>query len=94
MQLDQPDPSPADPLAAHDPYAAIRLANFRRYWLGNLVSVLGMQMQSVTVGWEIYKRTDEVFYLGMIGLVQVIPVFSLALLAGHVADRIRPQTGA
>jgi MFS family permease len=73
---------------AHDPYASIRRPDFRRYWIGNLVSVLGMQMQSVTVGWEVYRRTEEVFYLGLIGLVQVIPVFSLALLAGHVADRV------
>ncbi|MGD9720603.1 MAG: MFS transporter [Pirellulales bacterium] len=79
---------PDDPPPAHDAYAVIRLPNFRRYWLGNLVSVLGMQMQSVTVGWEIYQRTGKVFYLGLIGLVQVIPVFSLALIAGHVADRL------
>jgi MFS family permease len=89
MHVDSPDRSPADDEpAAHDAYAAIRGRNFRRYWLGNFVSVLGMQMQAVTVGWEVYKRTEEVLYLGLIGLVQVVPVFSLALLAGHVADRV------
>ena len=46
-----------------------------------------MQMQSVTVVWEVYRRTNEPFYIGLVGLVQVIPVLSLALLAGHVADR-------
>lgn len=78
---------PPSAASQHDPYAAIRRPNFRRYWIGNVVSVLGMQMQSVTVIWEIYKRTGNTFDVGLVGLVQVIPVLSLALLAGHVADR-------
>jgi MFS family permease len=44
-------------------------------------------MQSVTVIWEVYKRTGNTFDVGLVGLVQVIPVLSLALWAGHVADR-------
>ncbi len=88
MQLDKPDQPTADVLPpAHDPYAAVRLGNFRRYWIGNLVSILGMQMQSATVVWEVYKRTGDPFAIGLVDLVQVIPVLSLALLAGHVADR-------
>ena len=78
---------PATPLDVHDAYAAIRRPNFRRYWIGNIVSILGMQMQSVTVVWEVYRRTGRPFDIGLVGLVQVIPVLSLALLAGHVADR-------
>ena len=89
MQTSPPDESPEPPAAReHDPYAAIRLANFRRYWIGSIVSILGMQMQSVTVIWEVYRRTGKPFDLGLVGLVQVVPVLSLALLAGHVADRI------
>ena len=72
----------------HDRYAVLRLASFRRFWIGNIVSILGLQMQSVTVVWEVYRRTGRPLDVGLVGLVQVIPVFSLALLAGHVADRI------
>lgn len=79
--LDSPAPG------KHDAYAAMRGSNFRRYWLGSIISILGMQMQSVTVVWEIYKRTEDTFMVGMVGLVQVIPVLSLMLLAGHVVDR-------
>jgi MFS family permease len=78
---------PPSPAPAHDAYAAIRLGNFRRYWLGNLLSILGMQMQSVTVVWEVYERTNDPFSIGLVGLVLVIPVLSLALVGGHVADR-------
>jgi len=82
------DPPPTTPVVVHDAYAAIRRPNFRRYWIGNVVSVLGLQMQSVTVIWEVYRRTGNPFDVGLVGLVQVIPVLSLALLAGHVADRM------
>ncbi len=89
MQKDSSDSAPHDPpIVEHDPYAAIRRPNFRRYWIGNIVSIFGMQMQSVVVGWEVYNRTKSPFFLGLVGLVQVLPVLSLALLAGHVADRV------
>ena len=39
----------------HDPYAALRLPNFRRYLLGQSVAVLGGQMMGATVQWEIYR---------------------------------------
>jgi MFS family permease len=89
MQLIDPD-APLDPSSTpeHDPYAAIRFANFRLYWLGNLIGVVGLQMQAAALIWEIYDRTHSKLALGWVGLVQVIPVLSLALLAGHVADRI------
>jgi MFS family permease len=44
-------------------------------------------MLTVTVVWEVYKRTGDPFDVGLVGLVQVIPALSLALWAGHVADR-------
>jgi MFS family permease len=82
--------TPEDDSAApeHDTYAAMRLPNFRRFWIGNIVSILGLQMQSTTMVWEVYKRTGRNFDVGMVGLMQVIPVLSLALFAGYVADRI------
>src|SRR5262245_2861766 len=82
------DQSAPSTLGEHDAYAAMREANFRRFWVGNIVSILGLQMQSTTMVWEVYRRTGRNFDVGLVGLVQVIPVLSLALLAGHVADRI------
>ena len=45
-------------------------------------------MQLVAVGWDIYDRTGETLQLGLVGLVQVIPVVLLALPAGQVIDRL------
>lgn len=44
-------------------------------------------MLSFAIGWELWLRTHEAFVLGMVGLVQVIPVILLSLPAGHVADQ-------
>jgi MFS family permease len=72
----------------HDPYTALRIADFRHFLIGNVVSVIGMQMQSVAVGWEIYLRTRSKLALGLVGLAQIVPVLLLALPAGHTADRL------
>jgi MFS family permease len=82
----------SDPSAKHDPYAALRYRNVRLYLAGNLLSILGVQMQSITVGWEITQRTHNPLMLGYVGLAQVIPVLALALPAGHVADRFDRKT--
>lgn len=73
--------------ALHDPYAALRVPGFRRYLTGNLFAALGMQMQTVAVGWEVYDRTGDPLLLGLVGLVQFLPVITLVLPAGHTADR-------
>lgn len=89
-------PSTPDPLApsatvesgGHDPYAALRVRDFRLYLVGNLIATIGTQMQTVAVGWELYERTRSPLALGGVGLVQVLPVIALTLPAGHVADRV------
>lgn len=43
-------------------------------------------MQSVVVGWQLYNITKNVLSLGMIGLTEVIPQVSIALIAGHFVD--------
>jgi len=74
-------------LQPHDPFAALRFRDYRLFFIGYVLSVTGYQMQSVAIGWELYERTSSALVLGGVGLVQVIPVFALTLLAGHVADR-------
>ncbi len=44
-------------------------------------------MITVAIGWELYERTDSALALGIVGLVQVIPVFILSLPAGQIIDR-------
>jgi MFS family permease len=71
----------------HDPYAAFRRPAFSFYAAGNLISVIGRQMLTVAVEWEIYARTHSATALGLVGLVIALPVLLLSLPAGHLADR-------
>ncbi len=70
----------------HDAYAAWRLPAFRRYFTGNMILILGWQMQKVAVGWEIYERTGSALHLGYAGLVQFLPQVLWSLAAGHIVD--------
>jgi MFS family permease len=71
----------------HDPYAALRFRDFRLLLAGTFLAVVVEQMLGVAIGWELYARTRAPLALGLIGLVQVVPVVLLALPAGHIADR-------
>jgi predicted MFS family arabinose efflux permease len=51
------------------------------------LSVLGTQMLSTVVGWDLYQATRSPIVLGNVGLVQIVPVLLLTFAAGHVADR-------
>src|SRR5262249_5693725 len=70
----------------HDPYAALRLRDYRLFCMGRSVSALGDQIQGVVVGWELYQRTGKPMTLGWVGLIQALPIFLFALHAGHLAD--------
>ena len=76
---------------AHDPYEALRAAGFRRLLCGSMLATIATEIQTVALGWEILRRTDSPFALGLVGLVQVAPVILLSLPAGHVADQFPPQ---
>jgi MFS family permease len=79
------DPAPV--AVRHDPYAALRFRDFRMLIFGRFIASLGEQMVSVAIGWELYERTQSAFALGLVGLVQVLPVIVLVFVSGHVADR-------
>lgn len=71
----------------HDPLSALRFRDFRLLVLGSFMAVVAEQMIGVAVGWELYVRTRDPLALGLVGLVEIVPVLLLALPAGHVADR-------
>jgi len=70
-----------------DPYAALRVPAFRFYATAWTLAVLGTQIQTAAVQWELYEKTKDTLVMGFIGLVQAIPVIALAIPAGQLADR-------
>ncbi len=75
----------------HNPFNALQHPGFRRLLAGSMLASIAAEIQTIALGWEILRRTNSAFALGMIGLVQVIPVLLLALVAGHAADQLPPQ---
>ena len=69
-----------------DPYAAIRIKEFRSLVMGRIVFIMGLRMMSTLVGWWIYNLTNLPFAIGLVGLSEFIPAFSFALYAGHIID--------
>jgi len=67
--------------------SALRYAQFRHYWFGNLAAVSGQQMMWVAQGWLVYRLTDSALYLGYVGLATAAPAILLNLIGGVVADR-------
>ncbi len=61
--------------------------NFRLFFMGQSVSLVGTWMQRVAVGWLVYRLTDSAFLLGVVGFSTQIPAFVLAPFAGVLADR-------
>jgi MFS family permease len=70
----------------HDPFAALRIKEFNFYLANRFFLTMGIQMQSVIVGWQIYTLTKDVLALGMIGLAEAIPFIIISFFSGHVAD--------
>jgi len=78
----------APPIVAHDPYAALRVRDFRWFIASVFTQTLGTQIQGVVVGWQVYSQTRSPLSLGLIGLAEAVPFIAVALYAGHVADRV------
>lgn len=77
---------------SHDPYAALRIVNFRRLILSHGAATFAREAQIVVVGWQVFERTRDPLALGMIGLAEALPFIAVALYAGHVADRMSRRT--
>src|SRR5919112_2460225 len=74
-------------LPRHDPYAALRVLNFRWFVASLMAMTIATQIQAVVVAWQIYELTHDPLSLGLIGLAEAVPFIGMALFAGHIADR-------
>lgn len=77
---------------APSPFA---IPNFRRYWAARLLSMLAQSGMLLIVGWQVYNIARETMstaesaaLLGLIGLVQFVPLFLLTPVTGWAADRL------
>ena len=63
---------------AHDPYAALRIPDFRRFILFLLTQTFATMIVAVVVGWQLYDVTRDPLALGLVGLAEAIPFIGFA----------------
>jgi MFS family permease len=68
-------------------WRALRHRNFRLFFAGQSVSLIGTWMTRVATGWLVYKITGSAWYLGVVGFAGQIPTFLIAPFAGVLVDR-------
>jgi MFS family permease len=69
------------------PLAALRHRNYRLFWTGQLISLIGTWMHQTAQGWLVFKLTDSPFFLGLAGMVASAPILLFTLAGGVLADR-------
>jgi len=74
-------------MAKKDPYAALRYKEFNIFLLVRFALVFGWSMQFIIIEWQVYSITKDPLSLGIIGLMEIIPAFTMALFAGHIVDQ-------
>src|SRR6476661_1568025 len=66
---------------------ALQYYNFRLYFVGQAISLIGTWMQRIAVSWLVYDVTHSAFMLGLVGFAGQIPVLLLSPYAGAYVDR-------
>ncbi len=74
-------------MANNDPYAALRFKEFNIFLIVRFLLIFTWSMQFIVIEWQVYTLTKDPLSLGIIGLMEIIPAFSMALFAGHIVDQ-------
>jgi MFS family permease len=69
-------------------FSALSVSNFRRFFFGQSVSMIGTWMQTVAQSWLVYTLTHSATALGFVVALQTLPILVLGPYAGVIADRV------
>lgn len=69
------------------PFKSLKHPNFRYYWVGMCISLIGTWMQNIAQPWLAYDLTHSPFLLSLIGALQFTPILLFSLVAGVYVDR-------
>jgi MFS family permease len=79
---------PERAMGTFDGYAVLRQRDYRRFWLGQWISLIGTWMQSATQAWLLMALTDSPLALGVLGAAASAPLLVLVLVGGAASDRV------
>ena len=74
-------------ISYNNPFSALRHKNFRYYWIGMCISLIGTWMQNIAQPWLAYTLTKSPFLLSLIGTLQFTPMLLFSLFAGVFIDK-------
>jgi len=69
-------------------FRALRFRNYRVFWIGQFVSLIGLWMMTIAQGWLAYDITNSKFLLGLVNFIAGIPVLLLSPVGGYMADHM------
>ncbi|MDQ2788128.1 MAG: MFS transporter [Chloroflexota bacterium] len=69
-------------------FRSLRNPNYRLYWIGQVISMLGTWMQTIGQAWLVLRLTDSPLALGVVTACQTLPVLVFGLFGGVIADRV------
>ena len=68
-------------------FTSLRQRNYRLYWFGQMISLMGTTMQTVGQVWLVLVLTHSAWQLGLVGALQALPILLFSLFGGVFADR-------
>src|SRR5215471_2559471 len=68
-------------------FTSLRRRNYRLYWYGQMISLMGTYMQSIGQAWLVLELTHSAWQLGLVGALQSLPVLLFSIFGGVFADR-------
>ncbi len=68
-------------------FSSLRQRNFRLYWFGQMISLMGTWMQTIGQAWLVLELTHSAWQLGLVGALQFLPVLLFSIFGGVLADR-------
>jgi MFS family permease len=83
---------PKDLKAIKHIFSSLHARNYRLYFMGQGISLIGTWMQNIALSWLVYRLTGSVFLLGLVGFTSQIPTFVLGPFTGVITDRFNRLT--
>ena len=75
-------------IALSQTFSALQHPNYRLFFIGQLISLIGTWMQNVSQPWLVYQLTGSPLYLGIVSFASAVPIITLSLWAGVFIDRV------
>lgn len=73
-------------------FSALRHRNYRLFYFGQMISQIGTWMQTTAQAWLVLELTHSALLLGLVGVLQFLPVMVFSLIGGALADRVPKRT--